>query len=581
MRVPAAALGLCLLLLWAAPAELRADRASPEAASGFVERPAVRADAAMVVSANPHASEAALATLRAGGSAFDAAMAAVLVLAVVEPQSAGIGGGAFLLHYAADRDEVLAWDGRETAPATADEHLLLDAQGRPLGFFDAVVGGRAVGVPGLLRLLEAAHTEHGRRPWAELFAPAIRLADQGFEVSPRLHALLSADRFLRHDAHARRLFYREDGAALPVGTVLRNPALTDTLRALAVGGADVLYEGSIARDIAAAAQAAPNAGRLDERDLRTYRAQRRVALCGEYRGHRVCGMPPPSAGGGTVLAMLGLLEGFDLAALGPSAAAVHLFAEAGRLAHADRDAWYGDPDAMTLPVEALLAPGYLARRAAAIRPDASMGQAEAGRPDGIAPPRPEIGAPERPSTTHVSVVDADGNAVALTASIENVFGSRRMVRGFLLNNQLTDFSFAPRTADGAPHPNRVGPGRRPRSSMAPTLVFAPDGRLFAVSGSPGGSRIVQYVAMSLIGLIDWRLPPDALLARPHAGNRNGPTEVEDSAAGAELARQLRAFGHEPVLRDMTSGLAIIVRDGDAWLGAADPRREGVAAGLSR
>lgn len=581
MHVPVATLGLCLLLLWAAPAELRADRASPEAASGFAERPAVRADAAMVVSANPHASEAALATLRAGGSAFDAAMAAVLVLTVVEPQSAGIGGGAFLLHYAADRDEVFAWDGRETAPATADEDLLLDAQGRPLGFFDAVVGGLAVGVPGLLRLLEAAHTEHGRRPWAELFAPAIRLADQGFEVSPRLHALLSADRFLRHDAHARRLFYREDGAALPVGTVLRNPALADTLRALAVGGADVLYEGSIARDIAAAAQAAPNAGRLDERDLRTYRAQRRFALCGEYRGYRVCGMPPPSAGGGTVLAMLGLLEGFDLAALGPSAAAVHLFAEAGRLAHADRDAWYGDPDAMTLPVEALLAPGYLARRAAAIRPDASMGQAEPGRPDGFAPPRPEIGAPERPSTTHVSVVDADGNAVALTASIENVFGSRRMVRGFLLNNQLTDFSFAPRTADGAPHPNRVGPGRRPRSSMAPTLVFAPDGRLFAVSGSPGGSRIVQYVAMSLIGLIDWRLPPDALLARPHAGNRNGPTEVENSAAGAELARQLRAFGHEPVLRDMTSGLAIIVRDGDAWLGAADPRREGVAAGLSR
>lgn len=551
--------------------------AQPEEATGFSARPAVRADHAMVVTANPHATEAARAALAEGGSAADAAIVAALVLNVVEPQSSGLGGGGFLLNFDAKLRRITAWDGRETAPQAVDERLLLRAGGQPLGFFEAAVGGRAVGVPGLPRLLAEAHAQHGRLPWRRLFAPAIQLAEDGFAVSPRLHALIARDRFLAGDEAARRLFYTADGSALAVGARLRNPALAGLLRTLAEEGADAFYRGGIARDLAAAARSEPAAGTLAEADFAAYRVVRRDALCGAYRGWQVCGMPPPSAGGASVLALLGVLERFDLPALAPdSAFATHLFAEAGRLAYADRDAWYGDPAAMPLPPASLLSRRYLAARAEQIALDHSMRFAPPGRPD------PAVAATsahslELPATTHVSVVDAEGNAVALTASIENAFGSRRMARGLLLNNQLTDFSFLPADSRGA-HPNRPGPGKRPLSSMAPTLVFAPDGRLYAVLGSPGGSAIINYVAATLVGVLDWKLPPDVLLARPHAGSRNGPTEVEDTPAGRELARRLGLFGHEALLRELTSGTSLIVRDGGGWLGAADPRREGSAAG---
>jgi len=568
---------LCLgfALAWLAPA--LADRAAPEAASGVGEVRVERAPRAMVVTANPYATAVALDVLREGGHAVDAAIAAALVLNVVEPQSSGIGGGAFLLQHDAAAGTLVAWDGRERAPAGADETLFL-RDGDPMPFFDAVVGGRAVGAPGLLRTLEAAHREAGRLPWARLFAPAIALAEGGFPVSPRLHALLEADRFLRADPEARALFYGPNGRAHPVGHVLRNPALAEVLRGVAEHGADAFHEGDVARDIVAAVRREPSPGRLTESDLADWRPVRREALCGRYRAYRVCGMPPPSAGGGSVLALLGLLERFDLGALDPGSAFVtHLFAEAGRLAYADRDAWYGDPEGMTVGITALLDPDYLRARAAAIALTGSMGRARPGEPRGqpAPPPRPT----ERPSTTHLSVVDADGNAVALTASIENAFGARRMVRGFLLNNQLTDFVFRPTREDGLPHPNRVAPGRRPLSSMAPTMVFDADGRLFAVLGSPGGSRIINYVAATLVGLIDFRLPPEALLSRPHAGSRNGPTEVEDTPAGRALGERLQLFGHMVRPAPMTSGIALIVRDADGWLGAADPRREGTAAGF--
>ncbi|WP_240794539.1 gamma-glutamyltransferase [Azoarcus sp. DD4] len=549
----------------------------PEGATGFEARPAVRAPRAMVVTANPHATDAAVAVLAEGGSAVDAVIAAALVLNVVEPQSAGLGGGGFLLNFDAASRRISAWDGRETAPAEVDERWFLRPDGQAMGFFDAVVGGRAVGVPGLPKLLGEVHRRHGRLPWRRLFEAAIRLAGEGFPVSPRLHALIARDPFLASDAEARERFYDAHGRPLAVGATLRNPPLAELLHMVAEQGADVFYRGGIARDIVAAVRREPAAGKLAETDLAGYRVIERRPLCGAYRHWTVCGMPPPSAGGASVLALLGMLERFDLPALDPdSAFTTHLFAEAGRLAYADRDAWYGDPPAMPLSPARLLDRRYLTARADGIALDASMGFAQPGVPVS-APPATAAISPELPATTHVSVVDADGNAVALTASIENAFGSRRMVHGLLLNNQLTDFSFRPEDARGK-HPNRVGPGKRPLSSMAPTLVLAPDGRLHAVLGSPGGSAIINYVAATLVGLLAWQLPPDAVLARPHAGSRNGPTEVEDGPAGRELARRLGLFGHETVLRELTSGTSLIVREGDAWVGAADPRREGKAAG---
>lgn len=576
----AAALALAAAAALAMPPGVGADtRPPPEAASGLTARPAVAAPRAMVVTANPHATETALAVLRDGGSAADAAIAAALVLNVVEPQSSGIGGGGFLLHFDARQARLRAYDGRETAPAATAETLFLKPDGTPMAFFDAVVGGRAVGAPGLLRLLESVHRAHGRLPWQRLLAPAIRLAEEGFAVSPRLNALLRAERFLAADAQARRLFFDAKGRPLAVGARLRNPALAAVLRRVAAEGADAFYRGAIARDIVAAVRAGPNPGSLSLADLAAYRAIEREPLCGRYRRWRVCGMPPPSSGGGTVLALLGVLERFRLGELAPdSAFAVHLFAEAGRLAYADRDAWYGDPAAMRLRPAQLLDPVYLAHRATSVRLAASQGRAEAGAPPGVSLPPVKAKSPELMSTSHLSVVDADGNAVALTVSIESAFGSRRMVDGFLLNNQLTDFSFAPVDARGR-HPNRPGPGKRPRSSMAPTVVFDDTGRLYAVLGSPGGSAIINYVAETLVRLLDWQMAPDAALGRPHAGSRNGPVEVEDTAGGRELAARMILFGETPRLGAQTSGLAVIVRRAQEWIGAADPRREGAAAGF--
>ncbi len=554
--------------------------AQPEAATGFAPRPALTAPRAMVVTANGHASTAALAVLRDGGSAADAAIAAALVLNVVEPQSSGIGGGGFLLHYDSQSGRVAAWDGRETAPAAVDERLFLTADGAPMDFYAAAIGARAVGVPGLPALLAAVHARHGRLPWARLFEPAIRLAEEGFAVSPRLAALIARDRFLSHGAQARELFFDAAGEPLAAGAWLRNPVLAATLRMLAEQGAAAFYRGELAADIVAAVRAEPSPGKLAEQDLAAYRVVERSPLCGAYRGWRICGMPPPSAGGASVLALLGMLERFPLGGLAAdSALPLHLFAEAGRLAHADREAWYGDPQSMPVPPGRLLAPAYLAARSARIEPAASMRRAEPGQPSAL-PAVPAL-SPERPATSHLSIVDAEGNAVALTVSIEDAFGSRRMVRGFLLNNQLTDFAFRPDGTAGTPegHPNRVGGGKRPRSAMAPTLVFSPDGRLYAVLGSPGGSAIVDYVAAALVGLIDWRMPPEVLLARPHVGSRNDVLAVEATPAGERLAQKLALFGHEVVLRDFTSGVGLIVRGREGgWTGAADPRREGEAAG---
>ena len=541
----------------------------------------------MAAAANPLAAETGREILRAGGSAVDAAIAMQMVLTLVEPQSSGIGGGAFVLHF--DGRRVQAYDGRETAPAAADENLFM-ADGKPMAFHDAVVGGRSVGTPGLLRMLEAAHKEHGRLAWARLFDPAIRLAENGFAVSPRLHGLVAGDRFLARDPAARAYFYDASGAPKAVGTVLRNPQLAATLRAIAAGGADAFYRGDIAADIVRTVRAHPNAGKLAEPDFAAYQAKERTPVCADYKRWRICGMPPPSSGGIAVAQIFGILAGRNIAVVPPSASdgtlepqvdAVHLFSEAGRLAFADRNVYVADPDFVPVDWIALTHPRYLADRAALIG-ERSMGRAQPGIPAGY---RLVWAADEaqRSATSHISAVDGFGNAVAMTTSIEDVFGARLMVRGFLLNNQLTDFSFAP-SESGMPIANRVQPGKRPRSSMAPTLVFdRASGELLATLGSPGGSQIIGYVARTLVGLLDWDLDIQQAISMPNFGSRNGPTEVEQGRVSRGLVEGLQARGHEVREIPMESGLQGIVRvrlpDGSrGWAGGADPRREGVALG---
>lgn len=535
----------------------------------------------MVAAAHPLAAEAGLAMLRAGGAAADAAVAAQMVLTLVEPQSSGIGGGALLLHWDAASRALHAWDGRETAPAAATPGLFL-RDGRPLPFQEAVAGGRAVGVPGAVRMLEAVHRAHGRLPWPSLFAPAIRLAEEGFPVSPRLAAAIAADAGrLRADPGARALFFDADGTPLPAGATLRNPALAATLRALASGGADALHHGPIAEAIVAAVRGHPaNPGGMTLADLAGYAPARREAVCAPYRVWRVCGFPPPSSGGVAVGQILGLLAHFDLASLDPNGAdAAHLLTEAGRLAFADRNLFLADPAFVRVPLAGLLDPGYLTARAQQIDRDRAIAAPRPGNPpwrDAALRLAPQPAQPEA-GTSHLSIVDAAGNAVAMTTTIESAFGARVVVGGFVLNNQLTDFAFVPE-ADGRLLANRVEPGKRPRSSMAPTLVFDAEGRLLAVLGSPGGARIIHYVARALVALLDWGMEPQAAAALPHVGTIGAALDLEEGTPLAALAPVLAARGHTVRLVPMPSGLQIILLGRDGLRGGADPRREGVALG---
>src|SRR5713101_4023424 len=552
---------------------------APEPATGWIPKQLVSSQRFMVVAAHPLAARAGVDAIRRGGSAVDAAIAAEFVLNLVEPQSSGIGGGGFLLHYSAREAKLEAYDGRETAPAGAKPGRFLGTDKRPLDWPDAVISGKSVGVPGLLRLLELAHRRHGKLPWAKLFEPAINLAQEGFPISRRLHALIAADRFLRLDDNARRYFYLADGKPKPAGTLLKNPDFAAVLKRVAAGGAEAFYRGEIARDIAAAVRSHKRTpGDLVEADLAAYSAKQRDPLCGAYRRWKVCGMPPPSSGGFAVLQILKILERFDLQKVKPeSVEAVHLFAEAGRLAYADRNLYIADPDFVPAPLAALLDSRYLDSRAKLIDRTHSMGRARAGNPAG-APANYGLAEPlELPATTHISIVDAEGNAVALTASVESAFGNRQMVRGFFLNNELTDFSWAPEE-DGKPVANRVEAKKRPRSSMAPTLVFDEKGKLFMVIGSPGGHSIINYVALTLVNVLDWGMDIQQAIDAPRMGSRNGPTELERGTKFERLAPALERMGHSVRIRPETSGLHGIVRTATGWAGGADPRREGVALG---
>jgi gamma-glutamyltranspeptidase/glutathione hydrolase len=534
----------------------------------------------MVAAANQHAVDAGIEILEAGGGAVDAAVAVQMVLGLVEPQSSGIGGGAFMLYFDAASQKVKSFDGRETAPAAATPELFLDAAGNKMKFWDAVVGGRSVGVPGVPRMLELAHRRHGRLPWAQLFEPAIRLAKQGFEVSPRLSELIGKDKHLKRYPATGAYFHTDAGEPLPAGHILKNPEYAATLRAIAESGADDFYQGDIARDIVGAVRGAlDNPGLLSEADLAAYEAKIRPPVCVTYRTNKVCGMGPPSSGGLTVGMILGILQNFDMGKQIPgSVDAEHLFIEAARLAYADRALYMADSDFVDVPVRGLLDPDYLRERGSLIDVEKSMGKAAAG-----APPekKTELRAPddalEIPSTSHFSIVDARGNAVSMTTSIESAFGSRMMVRGFLLNNQLTDFSFRPEQ-DGNPVANRVEPGKRPRSSMAPTIVLGPNGGLRLVTGSPGGSRIINYTARSVMAVLDWNLDPQWAVTRGHVISRNGTVDMEEGTFFDELKVGLEYLGHEIKVRKLTSGLHVILVEKGKLYGGADPRREGVAAG---
>ena len=551
---------------------------APEPATPLARKQLLSARQFMVVAAHPLAARAGYDILKRGGSAVDAAIATQLVLNLVEPQSSGIGGGGFLLHYAAREGKLSAYDGRETAPAGAKPGRFLGANGRPLDWPAAVVGGKSAGVPGLLRLLELAHRGHGKLAWAELFEPAIGLAEKGFLISPRLHALVAADRFLSQDRNARRYFYLPDGNAKPAGALLKNPEFAAVLKRVAAEGADAFYRGGIARDVVAAVRGHKSAGDLAEADLSAYAAKQREPLCGAYRRWKVCGMPPPSSGGFAVLQILKILERFDLRSVKPeSVEAVHLFAEAGRLAYADRNLYIADPDFVAAPLAALLDSRYLDSRAKLIDQRHSMGRARAGTPADVAAAYGISEPLELPATTHISIVDAEGNAVAMTTSIEAAFGNRQMVRGFLLNNQLTDFSWTPEEG-GKPVANRVEAKKRPRSSMAPTMVFDEKGRLYTVIGSPGGHSIINYVALTLVNVLDWNRDIQQAIDSPHAGSRNGPTELEQGTRLERLAPELERMGHAVRIRPETSGLHGIARTSEGWSGGADPRREGAALG---
>jgi len=581
-------LGGCAAYTGAVHGDAQAGMHAPERATGYTEKPGWSAKKFMVATANPLATEAGYRMLRAGGSAVDAAIAAQMVLNLVEPQSSGIGGGAFLLHF--DGKTVQAFDGRETAPAAASETLFQNASGAPMPFYERVIGGRSVGVPGVLRMLELTHRRHGKLPWQKLFAPAIKLAEEGFAVSPRLAALVRADPFLKNDPVAAAYFYDGNGRPWPAGHVLKNPELAQVLREISAHGSGVFYNGKIARDIVAKVRAHPrNPGGLSVEDMTAYRAKEREPVCIDYRIWTVCGMPPPSSGGIAVAQMLGMLETRNFSMLAPqngrlNPQAVHLFTEAGRLAFADRDRYVADTDFVPLPgnsAHALLDKRYLARRAELIH-EKSMGTASPGMPIPQMMAAGDDDSPEFPSTSHLSVVDGMGNAVTMTTTIEDAFGSRQMIRGFLLNNELTDFSADASDRNG-PIANRVQPGKRPRSSMAPTLVFEKGSKKLVMAlGSPGGPAIINYVAKTLVAALDWGMSMQQAIDLPNFGSRNGPTELERGRVSEMLIEQLQEKGHAIRVIDQTSGVQGIMRisvNGERmWSGGADPRREGDVKG---
>ena len=548
----------------------------PEATAAFAERSSVRASEFMVSTAHPLATQAGYDILAAGGSAADAAVAVQAMLGLVEPQSSGLGGGGFLLYWDAATAQLSTYDARETAPLAADGDYWLDERGRPLPFQQAVLGGRSAGVPGIPRLLETIHDDHGLLSFAQALHPAIETARAGFPVSARLAQAIARAEGLEIFPETSAYLHDAEGLPLQQGAILHNEDYALTLEAFAEEGADIFYEGAIAQAILSALSEAVNPSILTATDFAAYQVIERRPRCIDYRAYQVCGMGPPSSGGIAVAQILKMLEPFDLAALGDSVLARHLFVEACRLAFADRDLYLADSDFVSIP-QGLLDPAYLDARAALIDPDRSIGTARPGSPPWAEPvPRIEGAQPPENGTTHFVIVDGSGNMVSATTTIETSLGNRVMAAGFLLNNELTDFSFRPGTPE-QPVANAVEPGKRPRSSMAPTIVFA-DGRPILLTGSPGGAEIIPYTAFSIIAVLDWGMDPQHAIDLPLITNLNGTTFVERGEHAEALASALRQKGHEVAIADLNSGLHLIAISDNAFIGAADKRRDGRAMG---
>jgi len=571
-----------LLISAGAFAQQASDTVAPERATGTGAAKRVETKSFMVAAAHPLAAEAGREVIAKGGNAIDALVAVQTVLGLVEPQSSGLGGGSFLVYYDAASNKLTTFDGRETAPIEATPKLFLDAQGQPLKFMDAVVGGRSVGTPGTVRLLEEVHRRYGKTEWASLFERAETLATEGFEVSPRLASLIAAegDRLKKYEG-PRSYFYDASGAPLKAGTVLKNPAYAETLKTIATGGADAFYNGPIAEAIVRTVrEASGNPGVLSLADFRNYRVKEREPVCFNYRALDVCGMGPPSSGAVAIGQMLGMIENFDIKGLGPqNTESWRIIGDAQRLAFADRERYLADTDFQPSPISGLLKKDYLGKRASLLDGDKAL------VPDAVKAGEPEWdhallfgrdAAIELPSTSHFVIVDREGNVVSMTTTIESGFGSRLMTNGFLLNNELTDFSFKTHDA-GLPVANRVEPGKRPRSSMSPTIVMK-DGKPLLAIGSPGGSQIIGYVAQALIAYIDWGMPVEQIVAQPHFINRFGSYEIEAGTDAEKLAEPLKALGYEVKPGEMNSGLHAIEITADGLAGSADPRREGVAVG---
>ncbi|MEG3753019.1 gamma-glutamyltransferase [Psychromonas arctica] len=585
------------------------DQANPECASGFEEKSAVVTSDYMAVTNNPLATDAAYNVLKAGGSAIDAAIAAQMVLTLVEPQSSGIGGGAFLLYYDAETKEVTHFDGRETAPSAATGDMFYVDGVAPSGyngFFQSVLGGKSTGVPGVLKMLKKAHDEFGTEEWGDLFEPAISLAEEGFEVSDRLSSSISGDSvFCKSDDNSSGFYADPDANSyfcltddngeytipLPSGYLLKNQALADTLKDVA-SDVELFYTGKYAENIVEKLSQNPIPGILTTADIADYQAYMNEPVCSTYRDYTVCGTPPPSSGGITVAQMLGILENTNLSQWAPTdidlnggqltSQGIHWFSEAARLAYADRGLYIADTNFVALPGgswDSMIDKTYLAERFSLIDPQSSMGIAEAGTPEGAETWSPDQ-SPNLPSTTQITITDKDGNVVSMTSSVETGFGSHQMVDGYLLNNQLTDFSTEYQNDDGTLIANRVQGGKRPRSSMAPTIVLDEDGKFFMATGSPGGSTIITYVAKTLVGVIDWGLDAQQATSLTNFGSTNGSTFIESERLTDEatIVSELEAMNHVVDVSSKTSGIATIVVDGENLVGGADPRREGVAKG---
>nr|WP_218089747.1 gamma-glutamyltransferase [Rhodohalobacter halophilus] len=561
--------------------------------TGYTDKPGWATNEFAVAAANPLATDAGYQIIQAGGSAVDAAIAVQMVLTLVEPQSSGIGGGAFLLNW--DGESVHAYNGRETAPSAADENHFLDENGDPMPFRDAVRSGKSVGVPGTIAMLKQAHERHGVLPWSELFEPAITLAENGFKLSPRLHELLESDQSFREDDIASQFYYDENGDAREIGYNLKNPALAEILRNVASEGIQTFYEGAVAENIVNRIQAHERPGNMTIEDIANYPAMdfETVALCNDWKNYNICGFPPPSSGHLAVMQILGILEH-----LGPTEsdfsnglmtpAWMHNYLEAAKLAFADRNKYIGDWDFVEAPAgdwNSLVNSDYLASRAELVG-EQSMGTAEPGNPGemqamlGVQPYQPESG------TSHISIVDREGNMVSMTTTIESGFGSRIMSDGgtglpggFILNNELTDFSLSPVDEDGNPMANRVEPNKRPRSSMSPSLIFDREsGEILASVGSPGGAAIIHYVAKTILGMYEWDLNAQDAINLPNFANYNSASVLEQERFSEEFIQALIDRGHEVREQSLTSGIQAIQVTEDGYFGGADPRREGVVMG---